>query len=91
MIGAVGIVRFPDFYTRVHANTVVIVGGSILLILGAGISGGLDIFTVKAILIALFIFLTNPVGSHALARAAHKSGVKLWSKSVVDKLAEDKR
>jgi len=86
-----GIVRFPDFYTRVHANTVVIVGGSILLILGAGISGGLDIFTVKAILIALFIFLTNPVGSHALARAAHKSGVKLWSKSVVDKLAEDKR
>jgi multicomponent Na+:H+ antiporter subunit G len=91
VIGAVGIVRFPDFYTRVHANTVVIVGGSILLILGAGISGGLDIFTVKAILIALFIFLTNPVGSHALARAAHKSGVKLWSKSVVDKLAEDKR
>lgn len=86
-----GIVRFPDFYTRVHANTVVIVGGSILLILGAGISGGLDIFTVKAILIALFIFLTNPVGSHALARAAHKSGVKLWSKSVADKLAEDKR
>lgn len=91
MIGAVGIVRFPDFYTRVHADTVVIVGGSILLILGAGISGGLDIFTVKAILIALFIFLTNPVGSHALARAAHKSGVKLWSKSVADKLAEDKR
>jgi multicomponent Na+:H+ antiporter subunit G len=91
VIGAMGIVRFPDFYTRVHANTVVIVGGSILLILGAGISGGLDIFTVKAILIALFIFLTNPVGSHALARAAHKSGVKLWSKSVVDKLAEDKR
>jgi len=86
-----GIVRFPDFYTRVHANTVVIVGGSILLILGAGISGGLDIFTVKAILIALFIFLTNPVGSHALARAAHKSGVKLWSQSVADKLAEDKR
>jgi multicomponent Na+:H+ antiporter subunit G len=91
VIGAVGIVRFPDFYTRVHADTVVIVGGSILLILGAGISGGLDIFTVKAILIALFIFLTNPVGSHALARAAHKSGVKLWSKSVADKLAEDKR
>jgi multicomponent Na+:H+ antiporter subunit G len=91
VIGAMGIVRFPDFYTRVHADTVVIVGGSILLILGAGISGGLDIFTVKAILIALFIFLTNPVGSHALARAAHKSGVKLWSKSVVDKLAEDKR
>ncbi|MGC8816755.1 MAG: monovalent cation/H(+) antiporter subunit G [Candidatus Hadarchaeum sp.] len=91
VIGAIGIVRFPDFYTRVHANTVVIVGGSILLILGSGISGGLNSFTAKAILIAIFIFLTNPVSSHALARAAHKSGVKLWSRSVADKLEEDKR
>jgi len=91
VIGAIGIVRFPDFYTRVHANTVVIVGGSILLIIGAGISGGLNTFTIKAIVIALFIFLTNPVGSHALARAAHKSGVRLWSGSVADRLQEDKR
>ena len=91
IIGAIGIVRFPDFYNRVHADTVVVVGGAMLLMLGAGISGGLDIFTVKAIVIALFVFITNPVSSHALARAAHKSGVKLWSKSVVDKLQEDKR
>ncbi len=91
VIGAIGIVRFPDFYNRVHADTVVIVGGAMMLIFGAGLSGGLDIFTVKAILIALIVFFTNPVSSHALARAAHKSGVKLWSKSVVDKLEEDKR
>ncbi len=91
IVGAIGIVRFPDFYNRVHADTVVVVGGSLLLILGAGISGGLDIFTVKAVVIALFVFITNPVSSHALAKAAHKSGVKLWKKSVVDKLEEDKK
>jgi len=91
LVGSIGIVRFPDFYNRVHANTVVVVGGCLMLILGAGISGGLDIFTVKAVVIAIFVFITNPVASHALAKAAHKSGVKLWKKSVVDKLEEDKK
>lgn len=90
VIGAIGIVRFPDFYNRVHANTVVVVGGAMLLMVGAGILGGLSVFTVKAIVIAIFVFLTNPVSAHALARAAHKSGVKLWDKSVVDKLKEER-
>lgn len=90
VIGAIGIVRFPDFYNRVHANTVAVVGGAMLSMLAAGILGGLSVFTIKAIVIALFIFLSNPVSAHALARAAHKSGVKLWDKSVVDKLKEEK-
>ena len=90
VIGAIGIVRFPDFYNRVHADTVVVVGGSMLLMFGAGISGGVDVFTLKAVVIALFVFFTNPVSSHALARAAHKSGVPLWKQSVVDKLKEER-
>lgn len=90
LIGAMGIVRFPDVYNRIHANTVLVVGGAILTMIGAGILGGLNIFTLKALIIALFLFLTNPVSSHAIARAAHKSGVKLWPKSVVDKLKEEK-
>ncbi len=90
VIGAIGIVRFPDVYNRIHANTVVVVGGSILLLIGAGILGGLSIFTIKVIVIAIFVFLTNPVSSHAIARAAHKSGVKLWKKSVADKLEEER-
>ncbi len=91
LIGAMGIVRFPDVYNRLHANTVVVVGGAILTMLGAGILGGLGVFTLKALVIAAFLFLTNPVGAHAIARAAHRSGVKLWKRSVVDKLEEEKR
>lgn len=89
LIGAMGIVRFPDVYNRLHAQTVVVVGGAIVIMIGAGILMGIDIFTLKAITIALFVFLTGPVGSHAIARAAHKSGVKLWRRSVVDKLKEE--
>ena len=91
LIGAMGIVRFPDVYNRIHANTVVVVGGAIMTMIGAGILGGLSIFTLKVIVIAAFLFLTNPVGAHAIARAAHRSGVKLWKRSVVDKLEEEKR
>ncbi len=91
LIGAMGIVRFPDVYNRIHANTVVVVGGAILTMIGAGILGGLSIFTLKAIVIVIFIFLTNPVSAHAIARAAHRSGVKLWRRSVVDKLKEEKQ
>lgn len=90
LIGAMGIVRFPDVYNRLHANTVVVVGGAILTMLGAGILGGLSVFTLKVLVVAAFLFLTNPVGAHAIARAAHRSGVKLWKRSVIDKLKEKK-
>lgn len=90
LIGAIGIVRFPDVYNRIHANTVVVVGGVIVTLIGVSVFEGLSSYTLKVLIIALFLFLTNPVGSHAIARAAHKSGVKLWRRSVVDKLKEEK-
>jgi len=90
LIGAIGIVRFPDVYNRIHANTVVVVGGVIVTLIGVSVLEGLSSYTIKALIIALFLFLTNPVGSHAIARAAHKSGVKLWRRSVVDQLREEK-
>lgn len=90
LIGAMGILRLPDVYNRIHAQTVVVVGGVIIMLIGVAVLEGLSSYALKALLIALFIFLTNPVGSHAIARAAHKSGVKLWRRSVVDKLEEEK-
>jgi len=90
LIGAMGIVRLPDVYNRLHAQTVSIVGGAIMVLLGISFIEGLSLYSLKALTIALFMFLTSPVGSHAIARAAHKSGVKLWPKSVVDKLKEEK-
>ncbi len=91
LIGAMGILRFPDVYNRLHANTVVVVGGVIMTLLGAGLVAGLSVYSLKTLLIAVFLFLTNPVGAHAIARAAHKSGVKLWPRSVVDKLEEEEK
>jgi multicomponent Na+:H+ antiporter subunit G len=85
-----GILRLPDVYNRIHAQTVVVVGGVIALMLGIGALEGISLFSLKALLVALFLFITNPVGSHAIARAAHRSGVRLWKGSVVDKLAEEK-
>jgi len=90
VIGSIGLLRFPDLYTRLHASTVIVVGGVVTAILGTSILGGLNTFTLKGVLIALFLFITSPVTSHAIARAAHRSGVKLWKKSVVDKLKEAK-
>lgn len=90
LVGAAGIVRFPDVYNRIHAQTVVVVGGVIVTLLGLSVLEGFSAYTLKALTIALILFITNPVGSHAIARAAHRSGVKLWEKSVVDKLEEAK-
>jgi multicomponent Na+:H+ antiporter subunit G len=90
LVGCIGLIRFPDVYNRIHAQTVAIIGGCVLSLLGLCLYTGLSVYTLKAITIAAFLFLTNPISSHAIARAAHKSGVKLWAKSVVDKLEEDK-
>jgi len=90
LVGAMGIVRLPDVYNRIHAQTVSIVGGVVLMLIGIIFIDGISLYSLKALIIALFLFLTNPVGSHAIARAAHKSGVKLWPKSVADKLKEEK-
>lgn len=88
LIGSIGLLRFPDVYTRLHASTVIVVGGAITSMLGISALSGLNAFTLKVVLIAIFLFITAPVSSHAISRAAHRSGVRLWEKSVADKLGE---
>jgi len=74
LIGSLGLLRFPDVYTRTHAQTVINVGGSCVMILGICIEG-FPFLTVKAFLIAIFIIITSPLGSHAITRAAYRSGI----------------
>lgn len=90
LVGAIGVLRMPDVYNRIHAQTICIVGGAILVLLGVCLLEGFSSYTVKALIIAAFLFVTNPVGSHAIARAAHRSGVKLWRGSIADKLKEER-
>jgi multicomponent Na+:H+ antiporter subunit G len=76
VIGAAGLVRFPDIYSRSHAQTVVNVGGTCLILFGVFLETFPSLYSVKSMLLIVFIFLTSPVGTHAIARAAYKSGVK---------------
>lgn len=98
-LGVVGILRFPDVYTRLHADTKATTFGTIftsLSVMGYGVVEylkardgqylSLVLHTLSAILVLAF---TNAVGAHAIARAAYRSGVRP-AQAVVDRLSEVK-
>lgn len=74
LIGAIGTLRFPDFWSRVHAVSVTDSAGMLLLTLGMCIQGGFTLVTVKLIIIGVFLFITGPTATHAVANAAFVSG-----------------
>lgn len=76
MIGALGLVRMPDFFTRMHAASITETLGAGLLLLGMMLQAGLTLVTVKLIVIGLLIFFTSPTSTHALAQAALARGVE---------------
>lgn len=90
LFGTIGLVRLPDLYNRLQAATKCATLGTCSILLGVIASRGISAVSMKALLCIIFILLTSPTAAHALARAAHISGVKLWDKSVCDKYAEDK-
>ncbi len=74
--GAIGILRFPDFYSRLHALGVCDTMGAGLTLLGLMLQGGLTLVTVKLMLIFYFVIFTGPTAIHALAAAARITGVE---------------
>ena len=88
LFGAIGLVRLPDVYNRVQAATKCVTLGTCLILFGVFVHAGISALGVKALLCALFVILTSPVGAHAIARGAHIAGVRLWEGSVVDKYQE---
>lgn len=74
VVSAVGILRFPDFWARLHAASVGDSGGMILLIAGMCLQSGLTLITVKLIAIGIFLFITGPTATHAVANAALVTG-----------------
>jgi multicomponent Na+:H+ antiporter subunit G len=76
LAGAIGVIRLPDFYTRMHAAGVTDTLGAELITLGL-ILQAQDWQTVaKLFLVGLLVFLTSPTSSHAIANAAHRAGHK---------------
>lgn len=75
VIGAVGLVRMPDLYTRMHAGSVADTLGAGLLIGGLMLHAGFSLVTLKLLFLLALFFFTGPVASHALAQAALHEGV----------------
>lgn len=85
LVAALGVNKFPDFYTRLHAVTIGAIGGAVYPIIGSAILvfgvPGLSLsarlsFALPMLVIASLILITAPTGSHAVARAAYRSGLK---------------
>jgi multicomponent Na+:H+ antiporter subunit G len=76
LLGSVGVLRFPDVYTRIHAASLTDTGGATLVLLGLGLVSGLTLETLKLGFIWVFVMLTTPVAANALANAAYSSGHK---------------
>lgn len=76
IIGGLGIYRFPDFYSRLHAAGITDTLCAFLILFGLALQAGISLDLFKLFLIFLFLFLTSPTASHALANAAMHSGLK---------------
>ncbi len=88
--GIIGLLRLPDVYNRLQAATKCVTLGTCGIMFGTLVYIGFTSLGIKALIAIPFIFFTAATGSHALARGAHKFGVKLWDKSICDKYEGDK-
>lgn len=97
-LGSFGLIRFPDVYTRLHAATKCTTFGSIFTSTGVVLYGlhhwytgstSHGVLAVHAVIALLALVITNPTGAHAIARAAHRSGI-LPKKAVIDELEGEK-
>lgn len=84
--GAVGIIRFPDFYTRLHPAGKLDTAGLLFTMSGMALytiqefTLGAIITSLKIMLIVVFVFLTSPIATHAIIDAGFVAGLKPWTK-----------
>ena len=79
LIGVIGIVRLPDFYARLHATSKCDTLGLALIVTGVALHTGMSLVTGKVLLIAVVVAVVNATGTHAMARAAYRSGLAPWT------------
>ncbi len=76
IIGAAGLIRMPEFFTRIHAASVTDTLGAGLILLGLILQAGFTLVAVKLLMIGLLILFTSPTATHALAKAGLARGLK---------------
>jgi multicomponent Na+:H+ antiporter subunit G len=80
LAGSIGLLRFPDFYARIHAAGVCDTTGTLLVVLGLAVWCGFSLDSLKILGVAVFIFLTSPTAAHAIARSAYLNRVLPWQR-----------
>lgn len=86
LLAAVGIIRMPDLYSRIQAAAKAATLGVGCIVLALAIHFQDLGITVRALLVIAFLFLTQPVAAHVIARAAYFVGVPLWERTIIDEL-----
>ena len=91
VIGGLGLIRFPDFYSRLHGAGVTDTLCAICIVFGLALQSGISLLTLKLLLILLFLLFTSPTASHALARAAMVDEVEPLLDEQSESLASHRR
>ncbi len=78
VVGGIGIVRLPDLFTRMHGAGITDTMGAGLILIGLMFHAGLSLVTVKLAIILVYLMITSPTATHALAKAAITAGIKPW-------------
>ena len=86
LLGAVGIARMPDLFTRLQAATKAGTLGVGFILAAAALHFGDTTAVIRGVLIISFLFLTAPIAAHVIARAAYATRVPLWDRTVIDEL-----
>jgi len=76
IVGSIGLLRFPDVFTRSHAQTVINVGGVTLMLIGFVFEMLNSLIVWKFLILIVLIFVTSPVATHAITKAAYKKDKK---------------
>ena len=84
LVGAFGLVRMPDFFTRLHPAGLVDTLGAGSIVVGLMFEAGFSQASLKLLLIPVFLFFTTPTANHAVSHAALVDGVKPWTRGKED-------
>ena len=79
-VSALGLLRLPDFYARTHAVGKSETLGSILVLVGLAVYNGWELSTLNILFVMFFVLIANPTATHAISRAALRSGLAPWTK-----------
>ena len=89
-VSALGLLRLPDFYARTHAVGKSETLGSILILIGLAVYNGWELSTFKILFVIVFVLIANPTATHAISRAALRSGLAPWTKKKKNSSGEKK-